>query len=100
MVSGILPFYLCSILVRIANERTIEEYVFLCYSLPMSKEKKVKAAVVDEYFERLAEAAEEKKEQPNWLNGDYHGQLAIDVFQPADDLVIRAAIAGVQRIVW
>lgn len=62
----------------------------------MPKEKKEKTAVVDEYFERLAAAAEEKKEQGNWLDADYNGQLAIDVFQTADDIVIRAAIAGVQ----
>lgn len=62
----------------------------------MAKEKKEKTAVVDEYFERLAEAAEEKKDQGSWLNDDYNGQLAIDVFQTADDIVIRAAIAGVQ----
>lgn len=62
----------------------------------MPKEKKAKTAVVDEYFERLAEAAEEKKDQPGWLDADYNGQLAVDVFQTADSIIIRAAIAGVQ----
>lgn len=62
----------------------------------MAKDKKIKTAVVDEYFEQLAEAAEEKKEQGGWLDTDYNGQLAIDVYQTADDMIIRAAIAGVQ----
>ena len=62
----------------------------------MPKEKKLKAPEVDEYFEKLAAAADEKKEQPNWLDADYNGQLAVDVFQTTHDIVIRAAIAGVQ----
>src|SRR5436190_8658565 len=62
----------------------------------MAKEKKSKTVVADEYFERLAAATEEKGSQPSWLDADYNGQLAVDVFQTADSIIIRAAIAGVQ----
>lgn len=48
----------------------------------------------DEYFDQLAAATDEVRER-SWSN-DYEGQLAIDVYQTRNTIVIRAAIAGVQ----
>jgi HSP20 family protein len=33
--------------------------------------------------------------QPDWMEG-YEGQLAVDVYQTADDIVLKAPIAGVK----
>ncbi len=46
------------------------------------------------YFEKLAAATEETAGN-TWLDKDYSGQLAIDVYESADAFMIRAAIAGV-----
>ncbi len=48
----------------------------------------------DAYFEKLAAATEEAN-AGTWLDKDYSGQLAVDVFEGNDDFIIRAAIAGV-----
>jgi len=42
------------------------------------------------------ESAEEKKDKWPELNGEEEGQLAVDVYQTAKDLVIQSAIAGVE----
>ncbi len=35
--------------------------------------------------------------QPDWLDGDdYSGQLAVDVYQTDDDIIIKSTIAGVR----
>ncbi len=47
----------------------------------------------DEYFDQLASATEEVRERS--LTNDYEGQLAIDVYQTKNAIVIRAAIAGI-----
>lgn len=48
----------------------------------------------DLYFQRLADAAEEAT-GGTWLDKDYSGQLAVDVYETRDTFMIRAAIAGV-----
>lgn len=48
----------------------------------------------DRYFQRLAEAADDAT-TGMWLDKDYSGQLAVDVFETVDNFIIRAAIAGV-----
>jgi len=68
----------------------------------MSKGKK--SVSNDEYFDQLAAATDpstfssgpsgEKRER-GWSD-DYGGQLAVDVYQTKNAIVIRAAIAGVQ----
>jgi len=32
----------------------------------------------------------------SWYNGEYEGQLSVDVYQTADSLVVRSTIAGVK----
>lgn len=61
------------------------------YGLTMAKKKDHQA---DEYFDKLATATEEVRERS--LTNDYEGQLAVDVYQTKNAIVIRAAIAGVQ----
>jgi HSP20 family protein len=34
-------------------------------------------------------------QETDWLSDDYEGQLAIDVYQTEDDLIVKAPIAGV-----
>ncbi len=58
--------------------------------------KAKKSAVHDEYFDKLAAATDEQRERGEWIDDDYGGQLAVDVYQQKDDIVIRAAIAGVR----
>lgn len=58
----------------------------------MAKGKKVVSN--DEYFDQLTAATDEQRER-GW-NDDYGGQLAVDVYQTKNAIVIRAAIAGVQ----
>jgi HSP20 family protein len=70
---------------------TIELIDCLWYSHPMSKQKKHQP---DEYFDQLATATEEVRD--NGLANDYEGQLAVDVYQTKTAIIIRAAIAGVQ----
>lgn len=48
----------------------------------------------DSYFENLA-AATETATEGTWLDKDYSGQLAVDVFENQAAFVVRAAIAGV-----
>lgn len=51
-----------------------------------------------QYFDQLAEAKAETAGEPNsaWLDGEYGGQLAVDVYDNGDEFVVRAAIAGVR----
>lgn len=49
----------------------------------------------DQYFKQLAAAADEAGGGNTWLDRDYSGQLAVDVFETPHTFVIRAAIAGV-----
>lgn len=37
-----------------------------------------------------------KEEESHWLESDFDGQLAIDVYQTPENIVIKSAIAGVQ----
>lgn len=60
----------------------------------MAKAKTIYDQPVDDYIEKLASAAETTS--PAWLETEYTGQLAVDVYQTDKDIVIRAAIAGVQ----
>ncbi|MBI2985055.1 MAG: Hsp20/alpha crystallin family protein [Candidatus Kerfeldbacteria bacterium] len=66
----------------------------------MPKKEKVKSAAKAEtdYVEKLAAAADEAKEHSaGWIDTDYSGQLAVDVFEDGENnIVIRAAIAGVR----
>jgi HSP20 family protein len=48
----------------------------------------------DGYFDKLAAATEDGAEG-TWLDRDYSGQLAVDVFETPRTFVIHAAIAGV-----
>ncbi len=57
---------------------------------------KTKIVTGDDYFDRLAEATEENGTGSAWLNEDYSGQLAVDVYDTNSAIIIRAAIAGVQ----
>ncbi|MBI5466946.1 MAG: Hsp20/alpha crystallin family protein [Candidatus Kerfeldbacteria bacterium] len=58
--------------------------------------KAKKPAVHDEYFAQLAAATDEQRERSGWIDDEYGGQLAVDVYQLKDEIVIRAAIAGVK----
>lgn len=62
----------------------------------MAKNSKVKTAQPDDYIAELAAAADEAKDQPGWIEGDFSGQLAVDVYEKNRAMVIRAAIAGVR----
>ena len=66
--------------------------------MPKVKKDRTKTATpvttTDDYFEQLAEAT--AVDQAAWSDADYSGQLAVDVYQTDEDIVIRAAIAGVQ----
>lgn len=62
----------------------------------MPKTKKEPTRTADEhYFGQLAEATTEQRDR-GWMNNEYEGQLAVDVYQTKTAIVIRAAIAGVQ----
>lgn len=50
----------------------------------------------DDYISELAAAADQAKEQSNWMDSEYSGQLAVDVYEHGKNIVIRAAIAGVR----
>ena len=50
---------------------------------------------VDEYYQQLAELTTENREANPWLNEDFSGQLAVDVYQTPEGYTIRAAITGV-----
>lgn len=58
----------------------------------MAKTKKT--VPPDDYFDKLTAATDEQRER-GWAD-DYGGQLAVDVYQTKQAIVIRAAIAGVQ----
>jgi HSP20 family protein len=36
------------------------------------------------------------KEQDNWLNEDYEGELAVDVYQSGHNIIVKSTIAGVK----
>jgi len=42
----------------------------------------------------LPKKAEEEKEQ--WFAEDYEGQLAVDVFQTKDNIIVKSTIAGIK----
>ncbi len=71
----------------------------LCYRQPMPKSQSEKSKKTlptnDDFFDRLAEASESPGDGSTWIDTDYSGQLAVDVYQTNSDIVIRAAIAGV-----
>ncbi len=54
-------------------------------------------AEAKDYVAELAAAADEAREANTWSEADYSGQLAVDVYEDtANNIVIRAAIAGVR----
>lgn len=55
---------------------------------------KTKEHTSDDYFAQLAEATGDKSSA--WMDEDFSGQLAVDVYETTNDIVIRAAIAGVR----
>jgi HSP20 family protein len=63
------------------------------YSVRMSQNEK---HTNDAYFSELADAAESGRQSAEWLQEDFSGQLAVDVLETPDDIIVRAAIAGVQ----
>ncbi|MDP3986486.1 MAG: Hsp20/alpha crystallin family protein [Candidatus Veblenbacteria bacterium] len=44
----------------------------------------------------LPSAAKLSGESASWYTGEYEGQLAVDVYQTQDELVVRSTIAGVK----
>ena len=48
----------------------------------------------DDYFSQLAEVTGEKPSA--WMDEDFSGQLAVDVYETPTDIILRAAIAGVR----
>lgn len=50
----------------------------------------------EEYFSQLADAAESARQGADWSQADYSGQLAVDVIETPESIIIRAAIAGIQ----
>lgn len=51
----------------------------------------------EEYFLNLENTKPDKElNQDEWLTEDYEGQLALDVYQTPNDIIIKAAIAGVK----
>jgi HSP20 family protein len=52
----------------------------------------------EEYLLKLGanNPAEESQSQEEWLTDDYEGQLAIDVYETPNNMVIKSAIAGVK----
>lgn len=66
----------------------------LWYIAPMAKNQKPESSA-DDYYQQLAQLTTENREANPWLNEDFSGQLAVDVYQAHDGYTIRAAIAGV-----
>lgn len=83
---------------RFAVNRTLENMSAMWYgqSMPSTK-RNVKSAPTDDYLEQLVArtAREDPKDPAGWTDASYGGQLAVDVYQTNDSIVIRAAIAGV-----
>lgn len=52
----------------------------------------------EEYFLKLGNQspAADSSSQEEWLTDDYEGQLAIDVYETPNNMVIKSAIAGVK----
>jgi len=54
-----------------------------------------------EYFAKIINDQEEQTTAPkivktDWLEEDYSGQLAVDVYQDKDNIIIKSTIAGVK----
>ena len=70
--------------------------------MTMTKKHQVKekpAEQKDDYIAELAAAADQAKdkEQAGWMDTEYSGQLAVDVFEDEENnIIVRAAIAGVR----
>lgn len=64
--------------------------------MPKRKVEEKTHSSPDEYFAQLASVTEEARNANSWMDDDYSGQLAVDVFQTEKHIVIRAAIAGVR----
>ena len=62
----------------------------------MAKKQNAKEAAVDDYISGLAAAADEAKDQTTWMDSEYSGQLAVDVYEQGKNVIVRAAIAGVR----
>lgn len=61
------------------------------------KKKSEPTVTPDDYFSQLAAVTEETRAAQNaWMDDDYSGQLALDVYQTEKAIMIRAAIAGVR----
>jgi len=63
--------------------------------MPKQKSEPRDKKTTDDFFAKLAESTSEVKEN-NWIDSDYSGQLAVDVYQTGKHIIIRAAIAGVK----
>ncbi|USN53558.1 MAG: Hsp20/alpha crystallin family protein [Candidatus Nomurabacteria bacterium] len=48
------------------------------------------------FFQDIGAGRQSEDDNGAWLNDEYTGQLAVDVYQTEQDIVIKAAIAGVQ----
>lgn len=56
------------------------------------------AAVAEEAEETLAEATDELSGEDEWADtDDFPGQLAVDVYETADKLVVKARTAGIAK---
>jgi HSP20 family protein len=62
---------------------------------PTSKEADMEAKLKEDIEKLSKSAPQPKKSTPEW-SSDAEGQLAIDVYQTDDDLVVQSAIAGVK----
>lgn len=62
---------------------------------PEQKETEMEAKLKEDIEELSKTAEQPKKSTPEW-SADAEGQLAIDVYQTDDDLVVQSAIAGVK----
>jgi len=56
------------------------------------------SAVLSEKNRETAQgtAPAEQPSEDKWLNGNFEGQLAVDVYQTEDDVVIQSTLAGVR----
>ncbi|MCX6746046.1 MAG: Hsp20/alpha crystallin family protein [Candidatus Parcubacteria bacterium] len=44
----------------------------------------------------LLDLSAENKEEEQWFTEDYEGQLAVDVYQTKDNIIVKSTIAGVK----
>lgn len=63
---------------------------------PLDEQTVVQNTVADNFVQEFAEQAEQEvlSEEKTWLEGGTEGQLAIDVYQTPESIVIKSTIAG------